>query len=172
MHLSEQELEKKYAHYCKYIAVRREIEESSRKTILERNEEKERLESNVKTLVKCMEQQHKALSRVYDKVCDKRLFSISKSILEAGVVMESWSERRGKVMDSKLCINPLDAPFTQRTRASLREIDRVEQDENVMVASAMPHELPQLFPKASLLEELNRQLDNIIFDLIIFKEFT
>ena len=61
---------------------------------------------------------------------------------------------------------PEASSYIDRSRALLREIDRVHLEEKPLVASIMLHSMPQLFPKGVLIKELERLLGCMASEMI------
>ena len=60
-----------------------------------------------------------------------------------------------KAESKKLSKEAVEGSFVQRSRACLKEIDRVQSENIPLIRSVMLHVLPRLFPKDVLLIELN-----------------
>lgn len=145
--------------------VRDELREDTKKQINRLEKQKEKLEKILKNLLHDLRQLDNILSEALVKVCDENLASIAKSILEhCGYKFYKYDNNKDRI---SLARSPSTALSVEvRSRSCLREIDRVESEENTLVESILLHELPQLFPKDALLVELNRYLDSMEYELI------
>ena len=147
---------------------RKELKNDAVGVINDRKKEKKMHENNIENLMECIGQLRRTLSVAYEKCCDANLASFSKSVLKDSRKDQCF--KHSERLDSRFCAKSHDVSFVQRSRTCLREMDRVEGEENTMVESYLLHELPQLFPKGALLIELNRQLDNMVDELIQHEE--
>jgi len=104
-----------------------------------------------------------ALPDAFNKICDSNLASKARTVLEDHEGRRNENSEEAK---DQFCADSKEGPFVQQSRACLREIDRAGNEGGTLVESVMVHALPQLFPKDVLLVELNRLLDNMLYERI------
>lgn len=142
--------------------VRKELIEKTKGTIDNILKESKKVQMTVEDLEQQNKQLQGSLSQPCKKVCDDVYISYFKSVLEDDNA-HGCSEKHENTE------HPFYAgvgSFIKRSRTCFREIERVRDEKQTMVESCLLHALPQLFPKETLLKELDRLLNNMIHELI------